>query len=211
MRRGKLITFEGGEGCGKTTQVHLLFDYLKKRNYDVIKTEDPGGIKIAAQIRGILLTPSNKLRSETELFLFEAARSELTEKIIVPNLEGGKIILSDRFYDSSIAYQGYGGGIDVRIIEYLNNIATRDISPDLTILIDIDAKKGLERKITQEFGEDDRMEKKELEYHERVNQGFLEIAKREPDRVKVIPYRKGKIEEMHQEILKYVNEFLKIK
>ena len=184
LKRGVFITFEGPEGCGKSTHASLLCDFLKGQSYDCVLTREPGGTKAGEEIRRILLHSSGiNISDLTELFLFEAARAQIVEEVIKPNLAKGRIVICDRFGDATVSYQGYGGGIDIKIIEKLNEISTGGLKPDITLLLDIDPITGLTRAQSKGI---DRMEKKELAYHKRVMAGYLKLAKRYPGRIKVI-------------------------
>jgi len=209
--KGKFITFEGGEGCGKTLQIKLLSDYLKNKKYDVIITREPGGVPTAETIRNIIQNPDlPDINPTTELLLYEAARSEFSQKLVIPALNKGKIVLSDRYFDSTKAYQGYGNKTDIKIIDFLNKLASNNLFPDLTYVIDTFAEKGLNKVTTDEFGRLDKIEQRGLEYHKRVNQGYREIAKQDPKRVKLIQFIDGKPEKMHEIIIKYVDDLLGI-
>lgn len=208
MKKGKYLVFEGGEGCGKSTQAQILHDYLTKRKIDCILTREPGGTPLGEEIRTILLHPDLKKYPKTNLFLFEAARIQIFEEVIIPSLEKGTTIITDRSGYSTLAYQGHGQGVDLDLIRKLNEIATRGIKPDLMFILDIDPIKGLERLTTTEFGKRDAMESEGLAFHTRVNQGFLRIAKENPDIAIVIPYREGDITSMQEEIRRYVKDKL---
>ncbi|MBI5748832.1 MAG: dTMP kinase [Nitrospinae bacterium] len=220
---GKLITFEGIEGCGKTTQIKLLGDYLRKKGYTIYETREPGGTLIGDQIRRILLNPENKgINYITELLLYEACRAQLVKELSVRSEELGvkdkEIILCDRFTDSTLAYQGYGRGIDKGVIKELNKIASGGAKPVLTILLDLDVKTGLGRAIgrninsqksevrSQESAES-RFEEEALEFHLKVREGFLKIASEEPERIKIVDANKG-IEDIHKEIVKIVENYV---
>jgi dTMP kinase len=182
--RGLFITFEGGEGCGKSTQLELLRTYLESEGYEVLATREPGGTPVAEAIRAILLDPANEALSPvTELLLYEAARAQHVAERIGPALEAGKIVLSDRFYDSTTAYQGAGRGLPLDNLSLLHAIATNGLEPDLTIVIDVPAALGLAR-ATQ--GGSDRIEREKIDFHERVRAGFLRIAREEPGRARVV-------------------------
>ena len=184
LRKGIFITFEGPEGCGKTTQSRLLYEYLKKRSYNCLYTREPGGTKTGEAIREILLKSDGiNISDITELFLFEAARSQIVEEVIKPALDKKRIIICDRFYDATLAYQGYGGGLPLETIKTLNVIASSSIKPDLTILLDLDTATGLKRAKAKGF---DRMEEKRVAYHKRVRNGYLKLAKEDLKRMKVI-------------------------
>jgi len=177
------ISFEGIDKGGKTTQSSLLAQYLKKRGYEVVKTFEPGGTRLGMRIKEILLGPSHAKMSETsELFLYLADRAEHVQKIIKPALEHRKIVISDRFADASIAYQGYGRGLEIDWIEELNRIVTQGILPDITFLLDITPSLA-----TRRGKKKDRMEKEQMSFHQRVYQGYLELAKSHPERIKVVP------------------------
>lgn len=189
---GTFITFEGIEGCGKTTQINLLKAYLLKKNYNVQITREPGGTRIGDQIRKILLSDKNNAISDkTELLLYEACRAQHIKEVILPALEEDKIVLCDRFADSTLAYQGYGRKIDLEFIEKLDHIVTGELRPDMTILLDMDVNSGLQRaknrnsKVTESEREE-RFEKETLEFHERVRKGFLELAEKDQKRIRII-------------------------
>lgn len=182
--RGVLITFEGSEGSGKSTQIDLVRKYLKRKKRSVLFVREPGGVKISEKIRNILLDVKNtKMSSECETLLYMAARAQLVEEIIAPALKKGKIVLCDRFLDSTIAYQGYGNGVDIKTIKTIGLFATRKIQPDLTFIFDIDAKKGLSR---IKGRKKDRIERRMISYHNKVRKGYREIARKESRRAKLI-------------------------
>src|SRR3984885_8291415 len=162
---GKFITFEGSEGSGKSTQAALVLDYLKSKKVPVVLLREPGGVKISENIRKLLLDVNNTgMGDECETLLYMAARAQTVKEVLEPQLKSGKVILCDRFLDSTIAYQGYGNGIDVKLIEQLGLFATKGITPDLTVLFDIQPEKGLSRAGAKK----DRIESRSLEYHQRV-------------------------------------------
>jgi len=211
--RGKFITLEGVEGTGKTTQSALLCDYLRAHDIDVVETREPGGTPLGEGIRPLLLSQRQKAPSaRAELLLFLAARAQLVEEIIAPALAAGKWVVCDRFSDATVAYQGYGRGLDVEDIKRLNEIATGGLRPDRTILLDLDIETGIRRALAgkKEFsggGRGDRMEKEDAEFHGRVREGYLELAKREPDRIVTIPVT-GSIEDIHRAIVSLVEPIL---
>ncbi len=185
--RGFFITFEGPEGCGKSTQSRLLYDFLKKSGYDCIYTREPGGTKTGEMIRAILLNSKNiKISNLAETLLFEASRSQIVEEVIAPALAAGKIVICDRYSDSTVCYQGYAGRVPVKHIETIDSIATGALKPDLTILLDIDPATGLRRAKKKGM---DRMEAKTLAYHRRVRSGYIGLSKKYPRRIKVIKVR----------------------
>ncbi len=196
----KFITFEGVEGCGKSTQSKLLFEFLQAKNIQTILTREPGGTKTAEEIRSILINGEvNKLDGISETLLNFAARRDHVEKLIKPSLKEEKIVISDRFFDSTFAYQGYGHKEDLDIIKNIQKISIGDFAPDITFLIDVDIKKTLKR-ISQRK-ENNRYEEMNLAFHKRVRNGFLEIAKNNKERFRIINGEKS-IEEIQKEILK---------
>ncbi|MEK6681525.1 MAG: dTMP kinase, partial [Nitrospirota bacterium] len=198
-KNGLFITFEGIEGCGKTTQLSLLSGYLKKNGFDVIMTREPGGTKIGEKIRAILLNPDNKrMAMEAELLLYGASRMQHVKEFIEPAIKAGKIVLCDRFADSTLAYQGYGRGIGISFIKKMCPLSLGAIRPDLTILLDLDAEAGLDR-IKSRKGGNDRIEKEKLTFHKRVRKGYLSLAKSDKKRIRIIKADRG-IDEIHKEI-----------
>lgn len=190
LRHGIFITFEGVEGCGKSTHSRLIYRYLKNKGFPCLYTKEPGGTRVGEKIRKILLDPKNiKINSITELFLFEANRSQIVNEVIKPALKRKMIVICDRFFDSTMAYQGYGSGLDKGIIKRMNYLATSGLKPDLTIILDVNVKKGLSRTTRQR--KKDRMEGKPISYHKRVRKGHLDIAKKDPRRVKFIATRES--------------------
>jgi dTMP kinase len=184
LKRGIFITFEGPEGCGKSTHSRLLRGFLKKSGYSCVLTREPGGTKLGEEIRQILLHSKGvEISSLAELFLFEAARSQLIAELICPSLVNDKIVICDRFTDATLCYQGYAGGVDLRSVKTINYAATNGMKPDLTILLDVDTATGLSRAKAKGI---DRMETKEFAYHEEVRSGYLKLAKIYPERIKVI-------------------------
>lgn len=181
--KGKFITFEGAEGSGKSTQATLIYKYLQEKKQPVIFLREPGGVKISEAIRRILLNVKNSaMTGECELLLYMAARAQLVGEKIQPALEAGKVVLCDRYLDSSVAYQGFGNGVDRKLINIVGRFATRAVRPDLTLLFDIDTAEGLAR--TGEVK--DRIESRSLEYHQLVREGYLKLAQEDPRRIKVI-------------------------
>jgi dTMP kinase len=180
---GFFITFEGIEASGKTTQINLLYDYLKSLGKSVVKTREPGGTKIGQKIREILLSKwDEKFPYIAELLLYEADRNIHIHNLIKPSLEAGYIVLSDRYIDSTTAYQHYARGIDYKIVSYLNTLATDGLKPNLTFLIDIPVEISLKRLSESK----DRIESEDIEFHKKLREGFLKIAENEKDRFVVI-------------------------
>jgi dTMP kinase len=185
------ITFEGGEGCGKSFQSRVLYRKLLGLNIPVELTYEPGGTILGNEVRRLLKRKDQAaIFPETELFLFAACRIQLVNEVICPNLEEGKVVICDRFADSTIAYQGYGRGIDLEIIKTINHIATKGIEPDLTILLDMPPEKGLSRKRTKNK---DRFEQTEMSFHKRVRDGYLKLAAEEMERWMTIDATLSKI------------------
>lgn len=202
MKKGMFITFEGADGCGKTTQMKLLAEYLEKKGIDVVLTREPGAKGLGEKVREILLNYEGPVSDRCESFLFLADRAQNIDIIVNPAVEEGKIVLCDRHIDSTVAYQGYGRGLDIERINMLNNIATNGRKPDLTFVFDIDVETSMAR-----VGkEKDRMERAGKDFHNRVRQGYLELAKQEPQRIKVIDAAKS-IEEIHAEVIKIFEEY----
>ena len=185
---GYFITFEGSEGCGKTTQIEALAKALEAQGKTVLITREPGGTLIGEKIRNLLQDPShkNEISDMAELLLFSASRAELIASRIQPALKRGEIVICDRFYDSTYVYQGLGRAIGMDIVEQLNQITVGTLKPDLTILLDLDAKVGIERAKSRQSGELDRIENESLVFFEAVRNGYLELAKKEPERFKTI-------------------------
>lgn len=178
------ITFEGIEGSGKTTHVDLLSDYLRGKGHRVVKTREPGGTPVGEALRSVLLKKDLHVLPLTELLVFLASRAQHVEEVIRPALEEGNIVLCDRFVDASYAYQGYGRGIDLGIIETLNRLVTKGVRPNLTILLDCPADVGLARKSAD--GHLDRFEKEELSFHQKIRNAYLELAEDDPKRYVVL-------------------------
>jgi len=188
--KGKFITFEGSEGCGKSTQSKLLYEYLKSKGYKLVYIREPGGTRISEKIRDILLAPENHISPIAETLLYMAARAQIVDEIIKPALKKGKIVICDRFLDSTLAYQGYGLGIDIKVIKTIGNFVTGGIKPNLTIFLDLPVQEGLKyRKFSK-----DRIEKRSYLYHLKVRKGYLKLAVSEPARIKIVKV----VEEKHE-------------
>lgn len=196
MEKGLFITFEGTDGCGKTTQIEMLKDYFEKQGRTVLLTREPGAKGLGTKLREILLNYDGEVSPVCESFLFLADRAQHVDTIIKPAVARGEIVLCDRHTDSTVAYQGYGRELDIEQIKILNNIATSGLKPDLTFIFDIDIDTAQKR-----VGKNkDRMESAGIEFFKRVRNGYLEIAKQEPERVKVLDGSKS-IETIHNELL----------
>jgi dTMP kinase len=186
------VTFEGPEGCGKTTQLRLLADHLQKQGYDVLTTREPGGTPIGDRVRAVLLDPLHtEMQPTSEFLLFSAARAQLVEEVIRPHLVSGGIVLSDRFADSSLAYQGYGRQLDLQALRTITRFATNDLVPDLTVYLDVPVEIGLRRKAGGSGDAWNRMEQQQIAFHERVREGYLAMAAQDPERWAVVDAARG--------------------
>ena len=209
------ITFEGIEGSGKTTQILQLAQQLRQHGYQVLHTREPGGCRIADQIRGILLHPENSaMVSRAELLLYAAARAQHVEEIVRPALAVGKIVLCDRFTDATLAYQGNGRGLDRNLIKQLNQLAAGDCRPDLTLLFDLPVEIGLNRALQRETDQQDssegRFERETLDFHQRIKDGYLQLAAAEADRFRVIDVNKS-VEQIGRQVTDIIESFLQVK
>ena len=210
--RGLFITFEGIEGSGKTTQISMLSDHLSARGRSVQLTREPGGTLIGDQVRKILLDPANAaLDPRAELLLYAAGRAQHLADLIQPALEAGTIVLCDRFSDATLAYQGYGRGLDLDLIGNLDRLVTGGMRPGLTVLLDIDASAGLARargrNSRQGLEAEARFENERLPFHQRVRRGYLELAKQEPGRFRVVD-ASPQPEEIQREVRRIVDQLL---
>lgn len=200
------ISFEGIDKSGKSTQISLLVDWVKQKGYEVVQTSEPGGTGLGEKIEKILLEPSTKeINGISELFLYLADRAEHVEKIIKPALEKGKIVISDRFADATIAYQGYGRRLDTPWVEELNKRATHGFLPDITFLLDISPDLAKKRSGSEEK---DRIENEKISFHQKVRQGYLKLAKKHAGRIKVIN-GEGSVEEIQLRIRKMLGKHLR--
>ncbi|MFA5880758.1 MAG: dTMP kinase [Eubacteriales bacterium] len=210
--KGIFITFEGPDGSGKTTQMEMLGERLESLGRDVVYTREPGGTGIGEDIRDILLDSSNTaMVHRTEALLYAAGRAQHVDELIKPALGQGKIVLCDRFIDSTIAYQGFGRGIDLGFLNELNNIAVAGLLPDLTLILDIDPALGIERinekRVLKSGRAKDRIEQEHINFHERVRKGFHHLAASDPKRCRIINGGKD-TETVHRELFRIVNEVL---
>jgi dTMP kinase len=204
MSKGYFITLEGIDGSGKSTQAHLLVEYLKSLNYPVILTREPGGTPLAEEIRRVILTPSREpLEPLAEILLYAASRAQHVGQLIKPALAAGKIVISERFIDSSLAYQGYALGWNLKLIEEINQIAANELQPDLTFLLDVNTERSLNRVSNRSDANKtkvDRIESRGFSFQEKVRQGYLELAKGNP-RFVVIGAAQKSIKEIHAELI----------
>jgi dTMP kinase len=202
-KKGLFVTFEGIDGCGKSTQLELAHRFLTKLDFPVTRLREPGSTPVAEKIRRVLLDKDSELGATAELLLYEAARAEVTRREIEPALAEGRIVLCDRFYDSTTAYQGYGRRLDLRTIRKLHRVAVGDCRPNLTLVFDVDLKTAAQRLGPRR----DRLESEPRAFHRRVRRGFLEIAARENRRVKVIDGRRS-VEEVFDDVLVHLKRRL---
>ncbi len=201
--KGIFITFEGTEGCGKSTQIQLLKDWFEKNNIEAFFTREPGGPEISEKIRHLLLDPTNDaMLPETEVLLYMASRSQHTGQWIIPNLEKGVHVISDRYTDSTIAYQGAARDIPLPRIEMLNEFATFSVKPDVTFIFDMDVEKGMSRIASRQK---DRLEQEDINFHKSVRKGFLNVAKSDSKRCIIVNAEKT-IEEIHEFIVNSLKE-----
>jgi len=202
MKKGFFLSFEGIEGTGKSTQARLLFERLREKGFDAVLTEEPGGTKIGRKIRELLLSPDHQeMTPLTELLLYFASRTQHLAQVIIPAVNRGAVVITDRFTDSTIAYQGYGRGIALHLLHSLDNIATEGMQPDITLLLDLDVETGLSR--NRGINKTDRLELEDIGFHKRVRNGFLELAAQQPERIKLIDASLEK-EEVRKRVLDLV-------
>lgn len=195
----RFITLEGIDGCGKSTQAQLLAEDFERAGYDVLLLREPGGVRISEKIRALLLDPSNAEMSDTcELLLYEAARAQLVHEVVAPALAAGRLVVCDRFYDSTTAYQGYANGMDLGLVQQANELAVGAYRPDMTLVFDLDPQVAAARAAARDAAPD-RMEAKGLAYQERVAAGFRALAAAEPARVKLVDAARG-IKDVHADV-----------
>lgn len=219
-RRGIFITLEGIEGSGKTTQLGRLSKFLREEGYRVVETREPGGTPLAERIRGVMLNvppatpseylirhPAEPITSECEAALVFAARAQHVTHVIQPALQDGAIVLCDRFFDSTLAYQGYARGVNLRTLSILNRFATRGVTPHLTLLFDLPVERGLARRRRHDV-EQNRLDRETRQFHTRVRKGFLALAAKEPRRLKVID-AKPDPDRIAADVMAVVNTFLR--
>lgn len=204
------ITFEGPDGSGKTTQMRKLIPVLQEKGLDIVQTREPGGTDIGDQIRSVIMNMKNKsMHPRTEILLFCSSRAQLVEELIRPSLAEGKLILCDRYADSTMAYQGYGHGLDRDLLSKLLDFATGGLKPDLTLLFDISAEAGLRRRLSN-HEEWNRMDDYALQFHERVRNGYLAMAAAEPERWTVINADRSP-DEIHEEVVSVITAKLALR
>lgn len=206
MKKGLFITFEGADGCGKTTQLNNVKNFLEEQGFDVVITREPGALDIGQKIRNILLHHDGIVADRCEMFLFLADRAQHVETFIKPAIEQGKIVLCDRHTDSTIAYQGYGRGQDIKLLNDLNKIAVNGIFPDLTLLFDVSTEVAQQRV----GSEKDRMESNGIEFHRKVRNGYLELQRQNSDRMKLVDANNS-IERVFEDTKEIVTNLIKEK
>lgn len=204
MKKGFLITFEGGEGCGKSSQVKKFEQYLSEQGKDFVLKREPGGTEFGEKIREILLHDNSKVSPKTEFFLFCASRAKLVDDVVRPALEEDKIVVLDRFYDSTFAYEGYGGGLDLKPLKNITKYVLgnwKNFVPDMTVLLDVSYEDGMKRKANDaKLKNLDRYESLEKEFHDKVRAGYLQMAKHEKKRFFVVDGTQD-IETIHKQIV----------
>jgi dTMP kinase len=211
MKNGYFITLEGADGCGKSTQARLLMEYFKNLGYPVLLTREPGGTPLAEEIRRVILTPSSEpLTPIAEILLYAASRAQHVSQLIKPALAEGKIVISERFIDSSLAYQGYALGWDLKLIGEINQIAAAGLEPDLTFLLDVNTERSISRlnnRLDANKTQEDRIESRGFAFQEKVRQGYLRLARQNP-RIIVIDAASKGIKEIHSELVAYLMDRL---
>jgi len=208
MKKGLFIVFEGPEGCGKTTHAKLVYKYLVKKGYDVVLTREPGGTKVAELIRKILLHKDVRITPLAELLLYEASRAQHIEEVIKPNLLKGKIVISDRFADASLVYQGFARGLTMEFVKKINHIVVDGFYPDITFILDVDAEEGLKR-VFLRAKKFDRLEKENLKFHKKIRQGYLQLAKKNKNYYLINTQNKT-LQQVHSKIVKILEEKYKL-
>lgn len=204
LKRRLFIVFDGPEGGGKSTQARLLYEHLKKKGYDVVLTREPGGTKMAEMVRKIILSPRLKITPMAELLLYEAARAQHIAEVIAPSLDKNKIVISDRFMDASVVYQGYARGLGIKFVETLNRLVVGNITPDITFILDIHPNEGLSR-IKSRAKTFDRLEKENIEFHLKIREGYLKLANRRKN-FYVIDVNNKTSQEVHSIILQILQK-----
>lgn len=207
MAKGYFITFEGPDGSGKSTQIGLLKEFLEIKGFDVLETREPGGTRISEKIRDIILdTENTEMNPVTEALLYAASRAQHVHEVIKPAISEGKIVICDRYVDSSIVYQGVARGLGIEAVSRINSIAIQGVMPDLTFLFDMDPEAALNRKVSDSGG--DRLELEDIKFHKMVYNGYREIS-RDNKRMRPIDAARS-VDRIHSDIIYYVKEFLKL-
>lgn len=205
--RGLFITLEGIDGCGKSTQREMLAEKLKSRGFDIVVTREPGGTVIGEGIRQLLVSDASvHIAPTTELLLYVAARAQHVAELIRPSVDAGRIVISDRYTDSTVAFQGYGRGLDLDVIESLNRFATAGLKPDLTIVFDLDPNTARSRSVSRPVGGLlGAFDEQHADFHERMRAGYLKMAKNDPSRIRVVD-ASGLADETHGQVMSVVLE-----
>ncbi|MEA3423265.1 MAG: dTMP kinase [Bacillota bacterium] len=207
MYKDKIISIEGGDGSGKTTIIEMIENYFIEKKIKYMVTREPGGVEISESIREIVLNKNNtEMDAKTEALLYAAARRQHLAEKVIPQLSSGKVIIFDRYVDSSVVYQGYVRGLGMEEVYNLNLFATEGFLPGLTILLDVEPEVGLKR-ISENNREKDRLDLEGLDFHEKVREGYLELAKKNPDRIVVIDANQD-AESVFERMMEHINEFL---
>ncbi|SHH87775.1 thymidylate kinase [Clostridium collagenovorans DSM 3089] len=210
MKKGLFISLEGGEGSGKTSQIVAISEYLKKHNIDHIITREPGGISISEQIREVILNKQNTtMDGRTEALLYAAARRQHLVEKVIPALNEGKVVISDRFVDASLAYQGYARGLGIDEVMEINEFAIDGYMPDLTLFLDIDPQAGLDRIAKNSQREVNRLDLEALDFHNKVREGYNILLKNYPERIKLIDASKN-FDEVFEEIKKVLDKYIRV-
>jgi len=202
-KKGLFITFEGIDGSGKSTQIDKIVEYIKGKNIEYIMTRDPGGTDLGCKLRNILLNYDGKIYPLCEMFLYLADRSQHVDEKILPALNSGKVVLCDRYIDSTLAYQGYARGLNIDELINLNDLATHSLWPDLTLVFDIDTETALKR-INRDK---DRLESEAQSFHQKVREGYLDLARRYPERIKVINSNQS-IDDIHKDVMEVIKKYV---
>lgn len=203
--RGLFITLEGIDGCGKSTQREMLAEQLKRRGFEIVVTREPGGTEIGEGIRQLLVSDASvHIAPTTELLLYVAARAQHVAELIRPSVDAGRIVISDRYTDSTVAFQGYGRGLDLDVIESLNRFATGDLKPDLTIVFDLDPNTARSRSVSRPVGGLlGAFDEQHADFHQRMRAGYLKLAKNDPSRIHVVD-ASGSADETHGQVMSVV-------
>lgn len=209
MRKGLFITVEGTDGCGKTTQIKLMEEYLRSKGYTIVFTREPGGTRIGEEIRSLILEPSNvEMGYIAEMLLYASSRAQHVSELVKPAVMSGKVVICDRFVDSSYVYQGFGRGIDFKVVESVNNIAIDGMIPDLTFFFDVSPEISLQRRIASTGA--DRIENENMEFHRKVYEGYKKLISIYPDRIKSIDSSRD-IASIFEEVKGWLDRLLELK
>jgi len=208
LKKGLFLTFEGTEGSGKSTQARMLCSFLKKKGFKALYLREPGSTAIGERLREILLNFKKGISENTEMLLYIACRAQIVSEKIIPALKKNMIVVCDRFMDATVAYQGYGLGIDMVLINRLNKLATHSIRPDVTFFLDVDVREGLRRSHNTK-GYSDRIERRSCNFHKKVKSGYLSLAKKFPGRIKVVSVNKGSVEKTQAVIRGIISDVIK--